>query len=224
MVAFATRRLPALVAFDNVCNIVCVDLPDIGRYRRRFIVEFGPEDSGLIDRMGVAHRTKRAAIIAGLRLLESGELERLQERVAALEHELAASADKLSVAQRTAASDTPKLDKAKTDLSTERAAHRQTQKALDRATTTLTEAQREVRRRGQEIARLKAERQRLVELQPERAYCRECEKLVPQEDWAEQPTATAIDVYHKKHRYRAKGALWSGTTPLFQRRLPEHAR
>ncbi len=46
-----------------------MELPDIGRYRRRFIVEFGPEDSGLIDRMGVAHRTKRGAIIAGLRLL-----------------------------------------------------------------------------------------------------------------------------------------------------------
>jgi hypothetical protein len=29
-----------------------MDLPDIGRYRRRFIVEFGPEDSGLVDRVG----------------------------------------------------------------------------------------------------------------------------------------------------------------------------
>ena len=58
-----------------------MDLPDIGRYRRRFIVEFGPEDSGLIDRMGVAHRTKRAAIIAGLRLLDSGESEQLRARV-----------------------------------------------------------------------------------------------------------------------------------------------
>jgi len=158
-----------------------MDLPDIGRYRRRFIVEFGPEDSGLIDRMGVAHRTKRAAIIAGLRLLESGELERLRERVAVLEHELAASADKVAAAQRTSAADTRKLDKAKADLATERAAHRQTQKALERATTTLAEAQREARRSGQEIARLQAERQRLVDLQPERAFCAECEKLVPAE-------------------------------------------
>lgn len=201
-----------------------MDLPDIGRYRRRFIVEFGPEDSGLIDRMGVAHRTKRAAIIAGLRLLESGELERLQERITVLEHELAASADKAAAAQRTAASDPAKLHKAEADLVTERAAHQQTQKALDRATTTLADAKREVRRSGQEIARLQAERERLVDLQPERAYCHECEKLVPQEDWAEQTTSTGIDVYHKKHRYRAKGALWSGTTPLFQRRLPGNVR
>src|SRR3954465_6416017 len=98
-----------------------MDLPDIGRYRRRFIVEFGPEDSGLIDRMGVAHRTKRAAIIAGLRLLESGELERLPARVAVLEHELAASADKAAAAPRSAAADTPTLNKAKADLATERA-------------------------------------------------------------------------------------------------------
>jgi septal ring factor EnvC (AmiA/AmiB activator) len=201
-----------------------MDLPDIGRYRRRFIVEFGPEDSGLIDRMGVAHRTKRAAIIAGLRLLDSGELERLQKRLAVLEHELAASTDKVAAAQHTAASDTPKLDKTKADLATERAAHRHTQKALERATTTLAEARREVRRSGQEIARLQAERERLVDLQPERAFCPECEKLVPAEEWAEQTTATAIDVYHNKHRYRAKGALWSGTTPMFQRRLSGNLR
>ena len=170
--------------------------------------------------MGVAHRTKRAAIIAGLRLLESGELERLQERVAVLEHELAASGDKLAAVQRTDSADTPKLDKAKRDLATERAAHKRTQKALDQATTKLAEAQAEVRRSRQEIVQLQAERERLVDLQPERAYCNECEKLVPAEEWAEHTTATGIDVYHKKHRYRAKGALWSGTTPLFQRRLP----
>ena len=62
-----------------------MDLPDIGRYRRRFIVEFGPEDSGLVDRVGEVYKTKRAAIIAGLRLLDSGEIEQLRARLAALE-------------------------------------------------------------------------------------------------------------------------------------------
>ena len=44
----------------------------------------------------------------------------------------------------------------------------------------------------------------------------------PAKELGEQSTATAIDVYHKKHRYRAKGALWSGTTPIFQRRPSEN--
>jgi DNA repair exonuclease SbcCD ATPase subunit len=200
-----------------------MDLPDIGRYRRRFIVEFGPEDSGLIDRMGVVHRTKRAAIIAGLRLLDSGELERLQERIADLEHELAVSAEKVGAAQRTAATDTPKLEKFKSDLAAERAAHKRTQKTLDQATKTLTEAKQTIRLGEQEIARVQAQRDRLADLEPETAFCPQCEKLVPAEEWAEQTTATGVDVYHKKHRYRAKGVLWSGTTPLFQRRLPGHA-
>lgn len=201
-----------------------MDLPDVGRYRRRFIVEFGPEDSGLIDRMGLAHRTKRAAIIAGLRLLESGELERLRERVAGLEQQLATTSEVLAAAQRTAGTATPKLAKAKADLAAERTAHRRTRKALDHATTKLTEVQQAIGRSGHEIADLHTERDRLADLMPQRAFCQQCEKLVPEEEWAEQTTATAVDVYHKKHRYRAKGALWSGTTPLFQRRLPENAR
>ncbi len=90
-------------------------------YRRRFIVEFGPEDSGLIDRMGVAHRTKRAAIIAGLRLLESGELERLRMQVAGLEADLA-TAQAAGAAAKPTATATAKLDKAKADLAAERTA------------------------------------------------------------------------------------------------------
>jgi len=194
-----------------------MDLPDIGRYRRRFIVEFGPEDSGLIDRMGIAHRTKRAAIIAGLRLLESGDVERLQKRVPGLEQEVAKTSDKLGVAQQTAGGAEPKLAKAKADLATERTAHRRTKQALDRSAAALTEAQAAQRSAAKENAALRAERDRLADLLPHHAYCPECERLVAESDWAEQPTATGIDVYHKAHRYRAKGALRSGTTPMLQR-------
>lgn len=200
-----------------------MDLPDIGRYRRRFVVEFGPDDSGLIDRMGIAHHTKRAAIIAGLRLLESGELERLRERVAGLEQQLSTTSEIPTSAQRTAGTAPAKLDKAKADLATERAAHRRTQQALDRSATALTDAQGALRRAGREITGLRAERDRLADLMPHDAFCQECEKLVPENDWAEHTTATGIDVYHKAHRYREKGAFRSGTTPLFQRRLPGQA-
>ncbi len=37
----------------------------------------------LVDRVGEVYKTKRAAIIAGLRLLDSGETEQLRARVSA---------------------------------------------------------------------------------------------------------------------------------------------
>ena len=92
-----------LASRADVCYIVGMDLPDIGRYRRRFIVEFGPEDSGLVDRVGEVYKTKRAAIIAGLRLLDSGETEQMRARLAALEAELSSARDAWRKRQRLSA-------------------------------------------------------------------------------------------------------------------------
>ena len=57
------------------------------RYKRRFLVEFTPSESDLLDRLGLKQGTKRRAILDGLRLLESGELESLRERLAQAERE-----------------------------------------------------------------------------------------------------------------------------------------
>lgn len=199
-----------------------MDLPDIGRYRRRFIVEFGPEDSGLIDRMGAAHRTKRAAIIAGLRLLESGELERLRTQVVELEAKLATA--KTSAAPKPSTTGTAKLDKAKADLQAERTAHGRTQKALDKAQAALTDAQASLTRAHTEATSLRAERDRLAARLPHHAYCRYCDKLVPEAEWAEHATPTGIDVYHQPDGYRAKGSLISGpATVVLQRHAPGQA-
>jgi uncharacterized protein (DUF3084 family) len=193
-----------------------MDLPDIGRYRRRFIVEFGPEDAGLVDRMGVAHRTKRAAIIAGLRLLDSGEVDRLRAQTATLEQELARATDALAAAQA-AGTAAPKLDTAKADLAAERAAHRRTRKALDKAQAALQQAQASLTRTQKDIAGLEAERERLTALLPHHAYCGSCEKLVPASEWAEQVTAEGVDVYHKPDGYRAKrGVIGRPITVLLQ--------
>ena len=200
-----------------------MDLPDIGRYRRRFIVEFGPEDSGLIDRMGLAYRTKRGAIIAGLRLLESGELEQLRSRVAGLEQQLATAQKAPAAAQRSTAAFTRTQAKLETDLEAERTAHRQTQQTLDQARAALTDAQASLTRAQQEIAGLRTEQARLTALLPLTAYCRECAKLVPEAEWAEHPTASSIDVYHKAHAYREKRSYRPGTTPLLQRAKPGQA-
>ena len=200
-----------------------MDLPDIGRYRRRFIVEFGPEDSGLIDRMGVAHRTKRAAIIAGLRLLESGELDQLRSRVADLEADLA-TAQTAGAATRPSTTGTAKLDKSKADLAAERTAHRRTQRALDKAQTAVTDAKAALARAQTEAAGLRAESERLADLLPHHAYCGSCDKLVPAAEWAEHATPTGIDVYHQSDGYRAKGGLLGGpSTVLLQRRAARQA-
>lgn len=195
-----------------------MELPDIGRYRRRFIVEFGPEDSGLVDRMGVAHRTKRAAIIAGLRLLESGEVEQLRAQVGALEQELALTKGALAEAQRGSTKAAPALAKAKADLKAEKDAHKRTQAALTRADGSLREAQTALRRAETAIASLQAERDRLGGLLPLSAFCPSCDKLVPESEWAEQATSDGIDVYHQPHGYRTgQGLLSRGATILLQR-------
>jgi DNA repair exonuclease SbcCD ATPase subunit len=187
-----------------------MELPDIGRYRRRFIVEFGPEDSGLVDRMGAAHRTKRAAIIAGLRLLESGEVDQLRTQVADLQDELAKAKEALSGAQQKTRAGVPALTKAKDDLEAEREAHQRTKKALETTRAALKGAQKE-------SAALSSDRDRLAVLIPDQAYCPTCERLVPEAEWAEQPTPDGVDVYHKEHRYRGKGGLVSAANVMARR-------
>ena len=207
----------ALDASADVCNIVPMELPDIGRYRRRFIVEFGPEDSGLIDRMGIAHRTKRAAIIAGLRLLESGEVERLRAQVANLETELTRATADLAAAKTKAGAAKPDLAAAKADLKAERDAHRATKATLRDTKATLTQAQNEVKS-------LRGERDSLAALLPHHAACRACDKLVPAAEWADHETTDGVDVYHKNDGYRAKGGLLGGpSTVLLQRRAARQA-
>ena len=194
----------------DACNIAAMELPVIGRYRRRFVVEFGPEEAGLVDRMGVAHRTKRAAIIAGLRLLESGELEQLRRRVADAEQELASAREDLKAARSASATATPEITSAKADLRTEHAAHRETKRALKEARAALTQAH-------QTATTLRAERDRLAGLLPSYAYCGTCDKLVPEAEWAEQPARNGVDVYHQPDGYRPKGGLLSPATVLFWR-------
>jgi hypothetical protein len=188
-----------------------MDLPDIGRYRRRFIVEFGPEDSGLIDRMGMAHRTKRAAIIAGLRLLDSGELEELRARVSALTAELKTARAALEEKSKAAREAKPAAAQAKADLREKReelAAARAEVRRLKAANT-------EVRRAAAELA---AERDRLRDALPHHGYCAYCDKLVPESEWAEQPGQGGFVVYHEPDGYRPKGSIVGrGASLLFWR-------
>lgn len=184
-----------------------MDLPDIGRYRRRFIVEFGPEDSGLVDRMGEVHKTKRAAIIAGLRLLDSGEVDRLRDRVAALEADLA-------TAQADVAKQTQAAKEVKPAAAAARADLREKRSELTAARAELREAKAATAEARRAIAELTAERQRLADQVPHYAYCGYCDKLVPEAEWAEQPARNGFDVYHKPDGYRAKGGMMGGPSTV----------
>lgn len=188
-----------------------MDLPDIGRYRRRFIVEFGPEDSGLVDRLGEVHKTKRAAIIAGLRLLDSGETERLRAQVVATEAELASARAALEDKAQVIRDAKPAAAQARADLRERREELAAARAEVRRVKT----ANAEVRRA---IAELIAELDRLRDQVPHHAYCGYCDKLAPEAEWAESPARGGFDVYHKPDGYRAKGGLVGGpATVLFWR-------
>lgn len=196
-----------------------MDLPDVGRYRRRFIVEFGPEDSGLIDRMGVAHRTKRAAIIAGLRLLDSGELEELRARVSALTAEVEAARAAVEEKAKAARDAKPSAAAAKADLREKREELAAARAEVRR----VKAANAEVRRANADLA---AERDRLRDALPHDAYCGYCERLVPESEWADKPGDRGFWVYHKPDGYRPKGSIvgrgasllfWSATSLLARR-------
>ena len=180
-----------------------MDLPDIGRYRRRFIVEFGPEDSGLVDRVGEVYKTKRAAIIAGLRLLDSGETEQMRARLTALEAELSSARDALEEKAKAVRAAKPAAALAKADLrekSEELAAARAEVRRVKSVNA-------EVRRA---MVKLTAERDRLRDQVPHHAYCGYCDKLVPDSEWAEEAAQRGYYVYHKAHGYRPKRSILAG--------------
>ena len=188
-----------------------MDLPDIGRYRRRFIVEFGPEDSGLVDRVGEVYKTKRAAIIAGLRLLDSGETEQMRERLAALEAELSSAREALEEKAKAVRAAKPAAALAKADL-------REKSEALAAARAEVRQVKAANADLRRAMVKLTAERNRLRDQVPHHAYCGYCDKLVPDSEWAEKATQGGYHVYHKGDGYRAKRSILAGpATVLFWR-------
>jgi hypothetical protein len=185
-----------------------MDLPDIGRYRRRFIVEFGPEDSGLVDRMGDAYKTKRAAIIAGLRLLDTGEIEKLRTRLATVEAELSSAKAALEEKAKAVLDATPAAAQAKADVRKKREELAAARAEVRRVKT----ANAEVRRT---IVELTAELDLFNDLLPHHAYCGYCDRAVPEAEWAEQLVERGVWVYHKPDGYRPKSSLGRGTNLLF---------
>ncbi len=192
--------------------------PSDRRYRRRFLVEFTPAESDQLDRLGFAHGTKRKAILDGLQLLETGEVDALRTEVAALTAKLDAATTAAAKTAATQKADAKKQDAAAATaaakLAKAEAAHQQTLGQLAKAQQDLNAVRRD-------LAAARAETQRLAALLPRHAYCGACDKLVPEAEWAEQPARDGVDVYHKPDGYRAKGGLLNGpATVLFWRPAP----
>ncbi len=190
------------------------------RYKRRFLVEFTPSESDLLDRLGMSRGTKRRAILDGLRLLESGELEALRERLAAAERERdAALTETTATAAQLAEAGTLR------DAAKAATAHlRDERAALKLARADLRQAKQDLAGARQDLAAAQAEGRRLAALVPHVAYCPACSKYVSEEEWAAQAAGQGVvHVYHQRHGYRAKGSITQYPSVLFWRSTPSEA-
>ena len=188
--------------------------PPDNRYRRRFLVEFTAAESDLADRLGAVHGSKRRAIVTGLRLLDSGEIESLRAQVEALERErdaAKAAASKAGESLKTAKEQVAEARTATSELRAERAAHKQTKADL-------AQVRRELAGTQQALATAQSEQQRYASALPTMAYCPACEKYVPRTEWAEQAASDGfIHVYHTKHGYQPKQTFTKQLSVLFWR-------
>ena len=183
------------------------------RFRRKFLVEFTVEESDLLDRLGREHGSRRAAILAGLRLVAGGELDALRKQVAALEGDVAGAQarherDAAALATATAAAKQGTV--AATALKAEQTAHKETKAEVKRLTAQRTES-------DHKLATLQVAYQRLVAELPAQAYCPSCRKLVPQNEWALESADTVEYVYHKPDGFRLTDSVLRTATVLFTR-------
>jgi hypothetical protein len=188
--------------------------PPDNRYRRRFLVEFTPAESDLAERLGAVHGSKRRAIVTGLGLLESGEVEALRARVAALEKErdaAKAAASKAGERLATAKEQAADAKEAANELRNERAAHNKTKAEL-------AQVRREIASTRQELATAQSEQQRYAEALPTMAYCPACRDYAPRDEWDERPAEGGIvHIYHTKHGYQPKATFTKLQSVMFWR-------
>jgi len=188
--------------------------PPDNRYRRRFLVEFTPAESDLAERLGAVHGSKRRAIVTGLGLLESGEVETLRAHVTALETErdaAKAAASKAGEGLKTAKARAADAKETAAELREERAAHNKTKAEL-------AQARREITSTRQDLATAQSEQQRYAAALPTMAYCPACRDLAPRNEWDEKPAeGGVVHVYHAKHGYQPRATIMKLQSVMFWR-------
>ena len=179
-----------------------------------------PDESVLLDRLADSHGTIRGAVLAGLRNLDS-------DRTAALEVQVSDLTNQLEQARERRTTDLTRTDIERSAVAAQLAESKQAMRAalaeakelranLREARTNVTR-QRAARRTAEESASAARE------LWVHHAYCATCEKLVPESEWAEQPSRGGYATYHKRHGFREKPGLLTGSPSLlFWRGVPAH--
>jgi chromosome segregation ATPase len=187
------------------------------RYKRRFLVEFTPNESDLLDRLGLSRGTKRRAILDGLRLLESGELETLRGSVAELERERDAVA-------AAAATHLAEMGGLRDERKASAGQLREARAEIKSAKADLREVNQDLADVRQDLTSVQAEARRLATLVPHHAFCAACGKYVSESEWAEQAAEKGVvHVYHKPHGYRPKASVTQYPSVLFWRSMPPEA-
>ena len=160
------------------------------------------------------HGSKRRAIVNGLQLLETGELEALRGQVAALEKERDAAkgaASKAGESLKTARERAADAKETAAELRDERAAHNKTKAEL-------TQARRDIASARQALATAQSEQQRYASALPTMAYCPACRDYVARTEWDEQPAEGGlVHVYHNKHGYQPKPTFTKLQSVMFWR-------
>ena len=192
--------------------------PPPDRYKRPFLVQLTLAESDLLERAGSRHGTKRKAVVEGLRLLESGELDALRGRVADLERERDTAAAEARNASATQSAD---AQSARAELKQASGQLREERAALRSARAELRTARQDLAGTRKELASVQTEAHRLAARVPHHAFCGACGRYVPDAEWAEQVDPKGgVHVYHRPHGFRQRGTLGQGASALFWRAKP----
>jgi hypothetical protein len=186
------------------------------RYRRRVVLELTPDESAILDPLANRHGTIRGAVLAGLRELEAN-------RSASLEAQASDLNQRLEKAKQSAQVDHDQATAEVAAVSGELAASRKTLQVVRRQTKQVRADLDDVKAKlaKQTAARQAADqaRQAAEALAVHNAHCANCDKLVPEAEWAELPWGKGFATYHKVHPFREKhgGILGGPATMLFWR-------
>ncbi len=195
-----------------------MQIPPPDRYKRLFPVQLTPAESDLLDRLGLEHGTKRQAVLDGLRLLGSGELETLRARVITLEGERDAAAAEATAGR---AAHLAEARTSREASKTIRVQLREERSAVRSARAELRQTRQDLASARQDLVAAQAEAGRLTALVPHHAFCTACGKYVPEAEWAEQPDPKGgVHVNHRPHGLRTKATLTQLPSLLFWRATP----
>lgn len=174
-----------------------------------------PDESALLDVLADRHGTIRGAVLAGLHAVETDCTAALEARVAQLTKQLAKDRERSQTNQQHTVAQRSVLDEQLAEAKRAGKAADDVAKALRadlRDTRAKLTRERAARRAAEDATRA------AQVLFVHHAFCAACEKLVPENEWAEQPWQGGVATFHKRHGFHEKsGLLGAPASVLFWR-------